>query len=222
MDIIAQEFKTPGNIGALARVMKNFDFHNLVLYKPQCNHLSKEALDRAKHAKDIVQNAKVVDILEYDVLIGTTAIIGTDYNVRRNSLSPEKLATMEFHGKVGLLFGREGDGLTTEELDTCDVIVTIPTSKKSPTMNVSHAATIFLYELFRHSPKEKVGDNIRFAGKKEKEQFMNILENKVQAMDFPTDQKRETQRLVWRKVIGKSNLTRREIMALFGFFKRIR
>jgi len=89
-------------------------------------------------------------------------------------------------------------------------------------MNVSHAATILLYELFRHSQKEKVGDNIIFAGKKEKEQFMNILENKVQAMDFPTDQKRETQRLVWRKVIGKSNLTRREIMALFGFFKRIR
>lgn len=223
MDIIAQEFKTPGNIGALARVMHNFDFDRLILWNPQCDHLCKEALDRATHAKEILHHVRIIDTVEsYDVLIGTTSIVGTDYNVVRNVIPISKLATMPLKGKVGLIFGREGDGLTTEELKKCDIVVTIPTTKKSPTMNVSHAAAIVLYELFTHTKKQKTGDTIPYAGKKEKEQFMQLLEKKLKMMSFPTEEKRETQRMVWKKVIGKSMLTRREIMALFGFLKRIK
>ena len=92
MDIILQESRTPGNIGALARIMKNFDYTSLVLLNPRCNHLEKEALDRATHGKDILQNAKVVKEIKYDILIGTTAILGTDYNILRTVITPETLA----------------------------------------------------------------------------------------------------------------------------------
>lgn len=222
MDIILQESQTPGNIGAVARAMKNFDFSTLVLLNPKCNHLHKESLDRASHAKDILQNAKIIQKLDYDTLIGTTAILGTDYNLNRTPITPETLAKMQLKGKVGILFGREDHGLNNEELELCDIIVTIPSSKKYPTMNISQAAGILFYEVFKHSKKVKVGDNIKPATKEQKDILLKIIEEKTKAMSFATDYKRETQKRVWKKVIGKSNLSKREIMALFGFMKKIK
>lgn len=222
MDIVAQEFKTPGNLGALARVMKNFDFHNLVLLNPKCNHLAKEAFDRATHAKDILQNAKIITKLNYDTIIGTTAKINSDYNLHRTPISPEQLGKMNLKGKVCLIIGRENDGMRNEELEKCDIIVAIPTSKKYPTMNVSHAAAIILYELFKNSKNSKAGDSIIPAKKKDKEVLLKIIDEKMKSMQFASEFKKNTQRMVWRKVIGKSNLSQRELMALFGFFKKIK
>src|SRR3989338_7510339 len=155
MDIILQESKNAGNIGAIARAMKNFEFSNLILLNPQCNHLSKEAIDRATHAKEILQNAKIIKKLDYDTLIGATAII-------------------------------------------------------------------VLYELFKHSKKIKNGENIKLATKEQKEILLKLIEERTQKMAFSTEYKKETQKRVWKKVIGKSNLSKREIMALFGFMKKIK
>ena len=222
MDIILQESKNAGNIGAIARAMKNFEFSNLILLNPQCNHLSKEAIDRATHAKEILQNAKIIKKLDYDTLIGATAIIGTDYNLNRTPISPETLAKMQLKGKVGILLGREDHGLNNEELESCDIIITIPSSKKYPTMNVSQAAVILLYELYKHSKKIKNGEIIKLATKEQKEILLKLIEERTQKMAFSTEYKKETQKRVWKKVIGKSNLSKREIMALFGFMKKIK
>ena len=223
MDIIAQDFQTPGNIGALARAMKNFEFANLVLLNPKCNHLDKESLDRATHAKEILKNARIIKNLDdYDTIIGTTAILGTDFNLQRNPITPEQLSKMTFKGKVGLIIGREGDGMHNEELLKCDIIVTIPTSKKYPTMNVSHAATIILYELFKKSKAEKVGDSIRHATKEDKERIYKLVNETLNKLDFASESKKNTQRLIWKKLIGKSNLTKRELMILYGFLRKIK
>ncbi len=223
MDIIAQEFKTPGNIGALARVMKNFEFNNLVLLNPKCNHLDKESLDRATYAKEILKNAKIINNLEdYDTLIGTTSILGTDYNLQRNPITPEQLSKINFKGRVGLIIGREGDGMRNSELEKCDIIVTIPTSKKYPTMNVSHAATVILYELFKNSSKPKMGDNIKPATKDDKERIFKRFNETLNKLEFTTEHRKETQKTVWKKLIGKSNLTKRELMTLYGFLKKIK
>ena len=88
--------KTPGNIGAIARVMKNFDVSNLILVNPQCNYLDSRSIARSKNAKNILKKSKVVKKFSYlkkfDYIIGTTAIQGSDYNIPRVALSPEQLA----------------------------------------------------------------------------------------------------------------------------------
>jgi tRNA/rRNA methyltransferase len=222
MDIIAQRWKTPGNIGALARAMKNFEFEQMVLLNPDCDHLCKEAMDRSTQAKQILHNAQVVERLEYDILIGTTSALGSSYNVIRNPITAEQLAQMELKGKVGLIIGREGDGLTNEELEKCDIVVTIPTAKSYPVMNVSHAATVLMYEIFKHSNQEKVTDHIDFATKEDKERLENLFTEIIEKMPFINEHKKRTQRLVWKKLIGKSNLTKKEMMSLYGFIRRIK
>ena len=59
ISVILIEPQTEGNVGAIARVMKNFELKELILVNPQCNHLGLDAVSRAKHGKDILKKAKV-------------------------------------------------------------------------------------------------------------------------------------------------------------------
>lgn len=214
----------PGNIGAIARAMQNFGLDNLILIKPKCDYLCKEALDRATHAGGILQNAGQLPSLEearnkFDTLVGTTARIGTDYNIQRTPLSPEQFAKMlPKLGKVGLVIGREDHGLDNKEVSICDFIVTIPSAKKNNPMNVSHAASIIFYEIFKHNEKK---DSIAMASGEEKAALMKLINSSLDKVEFSTKEKRETQRMLWKRIIGKSMLTKREAFGLCGFFRKL-
>jgi tRNA/rRNA methyltransferase len=210
--------KKPENIGAVARSMKNFDLGRLFLINPRCSHLDKKAMDLASHAKDVLKKAKVVDfdyVNRFSTIIGTTAIIGTDYNLRRSPLPINKL---KIKGGTIILFGREDDGLHNNELKKCDFIVTVQASKKYPTLNIAHAASIVFYELFT---KNKI-EYHKTATQKDKESFMNLLNKTLDRMRFSTEQKKETQRIIWRRMIGKAQLSKRELFGLFGFLKKVK
>ncbi len=226
--VVLIEPETPGNIGAIARVMKNFDFDDLVLINPQCDHLSKESLDRATHAKPIVESAKVRKteyLKEFDYLVATSAKLGTDYNISRSPLTPEelseKLSSISQKLKIGILIGRESSGMTNDEIAMCDFIVTIPSSKKYPTMNVSHAASILLYEIFKKLGKKKSNAHILPATSKEKEIIMQYFNKVLDTLEFSTKEKKETQKTVWKRLFGKAFLTKREAFAVIGFLKKL-
>ena len=218
--VVLVEPEHPSNIGAAARAMANFGFKKLILINPKCNHLDNEAILRAKHsALKILKSAKVADfsiLNNFDTVIGTSAIESIDYNVMRSPLNPEQMKKFATKN-TAVVFGREGKGLKNNEIAMCDFIVKIPTSKEYRTMNVSHSVAIILYEL------SKIKENkIRLATKKEKEILLNQIRKSAENMDFATKEKKETQIKVWKRVIGKALITRRELQALFGFFKKIR
>jgi len=227
--IILIEPETPGNIGAIARSMKNFGLKDLILINPRCDHLSKEALDRATHAKEILKNAVIKDfsyLKQFDYLIATTAKLGTDYNIPRSPITPEqlaeKLAKINLKNlSIGILIGREGSGLKNKEILAADFIVTIPSSKSYPTLNAAHAATIIFYEIFQKIGKEKVNEHIITATKIEKEIILQKVGNILDKMEFSTEEKKETQRRIWKRILGKSFMTKREAYALLGFLRKL-
>jgi TrmH family RNA methyltransferase len=226
ISVVLMEPELPENIGFVARVMKNFDFTNLILINPKCS-LDKAA-KTAKHGKDILSKAKVKEISclkRFDYIIGTTAIVGTSYNIPRNAISPEQVAAKISSiglkkAKIALLLGRESSGLTNSEISMCDILLTIPASKKYPTLNISHAASIILYELFKTS-KQRSNAHIKFATKKEKEVILSYIAKVLGKMDFKTKEKKNTQQRVWKRVIGKALLTKREAFAVMGFFRKL-
>lgn len=226
ISVVLLEPEKPGNIGAVARVMKNFDFADLVLINPKCDHLSIESEQRAKHAVDIVRSAKIrsFDYLDqFDYLVGTTSKLGTDYNIPRSPLTPDKLAEVikDNDAKIGIVFGRESSGLTNEEVQKCDYIVSVPSSEEYPALNLSHSVAIILYELYRVIGKNKITEHFISATKTEKDQIFKILDEVMSDLEFATDEKRETQRVVWKRLIGKSMMTKREAFALIGFLKKL-
>lgn len=219
ISIILIEPSVSGNVGAIARVMKNFGFSSLVLVNPKCP-IDKEARNRAKWAQDILDNAKIVSkIPRFHTLIGTTSQLGTDYNIPRSPLYPSEL-NLDVNRKIGIVFGREGTGLKNSEIDLCDFVVTIPSHKKYPTLNLSHSVAVILYELFK-GKKERIGSQIKAAEKKDKDVLLKLIESNLDKMEFATESKRKTQKVIWKRVVGKSFLTKREAFALMGFFKKI-
>ncbi len=228
ISVILIEPENPGNIGAIARVMKNFNFKDLILINPKCNHLSKEAQDRATHAKKILKKAKTKPISYlrgFDYIIATTAKLGTDFNIARQPISPKdlarKLEKINKNMKIGLMFGREGTGLRNKEILMSDFVVTINTSKEYPTMNISHAVAIVLYEIFQISKQKKINQHILFAKKKEKENILKLLNEILNRLNFKTESKKKTQVLVWKRVLNKAFLTKREAYAIFGFLRKL-
>ncbi len=226
LSIILMEPELSENVGFVARAMKNFDFKDLILINPKCN-LDK-AIKTAKHGEDIIKKAKIkkFDYLKrFDYLIGTTAILGTDYNTPRNPINPEQLSEKLSNInskkiKTALLIGRDGSGLNNKEINMCDILVTIPASKKYPTLNVSHASVILFYELSKNK-KNKSNEHINFATKKEKEVISDYINKVLNRLEFKTKEKKDTQKKVWKRIIGKALLTKREAFSVMGFFRKI-
>ena len=240
ISLILIEPENPGNTGAICRAMKNFDFENLILINPKFDTESTELRNRAKWANDLVDKIKIIKKYDkntiknlhkkFDYLITTTARVGRDFNILRSPMTPhelaEKLSELKISSKKGpkiaIIIGRESIGLTNEEIEQSDFSVTIPASKNYGTMNISHATTIILYEIFKKNSTETLISHISPITDAEKKQMFKLLEETLDSMDFLNEQKKDTQRTVWKKMINKSFLSRREAYALMGFFKKIR
>ena len=146
-----------GNIGSVARLLKNFSIHELYLVNPRVHHLSEEAFTWAVHAKDVLERAVVVRRLE-DAISDASVVVATTAKpheklVSRTPVTPRKMAeVLEPYWNTNevavILFGREPSGLTNEELAAADFTVTIPTSREYPAMNLSHSVAVILYELY--------------------------------------------------------------------------
>tara|TARA_B100000925_G_scaffold286859_1_gene265213 strand:- start:3308 stop:4012 length:705 start_codon:yes stop_codon:yes gene_type:complete len=136
------------------------------LVHPQCV-IDDEARNRAKHAGRILDDAEVFDTLD-EALSDTTLVVGTSgkrelgrKTVFRHFMYPWDLADRleGGEGHVALVFGEEGKGLSHEDLDRCDVLATLPTWEGYPIANLSHAVTIFLYELHRTRVLQRQGQD---------------------------------------------------------------
>ncbi|MFP4568048.1 MAG: RNA methyltransferase [Candidatus Woesearchaeota archaeon] len=217
-----------GNVGAIARSMANFDLSELIIVGDFS--IGDEARCRAKHANSILDNVSFCesfDLLknDFDLIIGTTGIIGTDYNIPRSPLTlcETSCELKDFSGRVALVFGSEATGLSNEHLLLCDFTLHIPTSVNYSVLNLSHAASIVFYEFFKlnSSVSGFVRENHVIASSRERDEAVRIVDDVVGVMSFKSESDRDTQRVVWRRILGKSFLTRRELFSVIGFFRNV-
>jgi tRNA/rRNA methyltransferase len=141
LSIVIIEPETSGNIGSIARVMANFEEHELILINPKCK-IDSDARKFAKNAQSVLDKIKVADmniLKKFDYLVGTSSKLGTDYNIPRTPSTPEQFAGMykNIKGKkIALILGRESQGLHNDEIEKCDFLVTIPTGKGYESMKI--------------------------------------------------------------------------------------
>jgi tRNA/rRNA methyltransferase len=228
VSIILMEPEHPGNIGAVARVMANFDLFDLYLINPKVDHLSSESIARSKHAKHLLESAKIIKYDEiknyFDIVIATTAKLGSDYNLPRSPLISFEVA--EFINKmdntnIGILFGREGNGLSNEEIMNCDFIMNIPSSETYSTLNLSHSICIVCYELFKSRGIEDIKRKFKPISEIDKRVILEKMDKIFDKLSFSSEEKKNTQKRFWKKLLGKSFMTKREAYILMGFIKKI-
>ena len=142
----------PGNIGGVARAMKNMGLTRLYLVAPR-QYPDEQADWRAASAGDVLENAVVTATLE-EAIGDCQFVVGTSARERRIPwplLDPrqcaENMAQASSQEQVAVLFGREDRGLTNEELKVCNLHLSIPTSQSYSSLNLAMAVQIVCYEL---------------------------------------------------------------------------
>jgi TrmH family RNA methyltransferase len=204
----------PGNIGSMCRVMKNFGLNNLTLIKTEPNLESRKM---AMHAKDILNNCKKLSDfrkIKADLLVGTTAVKVNEYNLRRNHITPEKLAELvsKRKGKVAILFGPEDSGLSNKDLNSCDLVVSISSNPGYPTLNITHAAAILFYEIFRKNKNESEDVVPR-------EELDVLYETSDKWVKLLGIRRRHQFELLLRRIWGRG-LTKRQVHGVIGLLKK--
>ena len=216
------------NIGAAARSLKNFNFENLRLVSPRDSWPNKSATYTAVEAKDVIHKAKVFQnidqaVADLDYVFATTS---RSRSVNKKIIDLSKaikiIKKQSIHNKkTGIFFGPEASGLSNDDLINANYLVNIPTSNKFKSLNLSHAVTIFAFELFTDSIKfEPIVKNLYRsddAKKKEVNAFLNFLISHLDKVGFlkPAEKKQQMIRSV-KNIFHRSSLSTQEIRTLSG------
>jgi tRNA/rRNA methyltransferase len=151
--VVLVEPQHSGNIGGVARAMKNMALSRLVLVNP-ADHLAMQARMMAMHAFDILQQAQVVGTLSQAVadagyVVGTTRRLGKSRQAQHSSRSiAPLLLELAASNPVALVFGREDSGLTNDELAQCHELINIPAHPTFGSLNLAQAVLLVCYELY--------------------------------------------------------------------------
>lgn len=157
--IVLVEPREAGNVGAVARAMKNFGLEELWIVGEH-PELLPVAGWWASGADDLLASARFAATLQEaladaHVTVATTSMRGRTTPV---TFSPktlaEKFASLATGQTLALVFGREDSGLTREELVLCQYTASIPANERFPTMNLAQSACVFCYELSGMEPRE--------------------------------------------------------------------
>ena len=221
--VVLVEPEKAGNIGAVARSMKNFNLSDLYIVNSK-TPLTLEARAFAMHGYDVLTRAKKVKTLKQglrnlDLVVGTSSIIATSKsNLARIPVTPLELAQRvgAFKGNMGILFGRESSGLSNEEVEACDFIVTIPANSKYNVLNIASAASIIFYELFQTRTARR---GPILASKAVKARLLLEFGRLVNRSGVQRHKRRLVQRS-FRNIISRSFMTRREASLLLGVCRR--
>jgi len=220
---------TSGNVGTIARAMKNFGFADLLLVDPPDVGPESEAWGFAGRAReDVLPAAREVafeDLASGFHTVGFTAVTAENgashhrWPFRTPDALADSLAGVD--ADVALVFGRERVGLTNEELDRLDEVCAIPASAEYPVLNLGQAATVALYEL-----RELALDETQLpdpthdrAPEPAVEGFYDQFETFLDTLHYPAEKRAKTMRLV-RRLVGRAHPTEREVTTLRGVVRR--
>ena len=217
------------NIGSVARAIKNFNIKYLRIVNPRCIWPNQKALATSVGAKDILKSAKIYNsvdksIEDLDIIFASSSRIR---KVNKKIISVSNLKTkMKKRRKVGILFGPESSGLSNDEINCADCLVKIPSNKKFSSLNLSHSAIIFCFELFQHFSKKKsqykTGYKSLVAKKSEVNKFLNFIIKGLDKRGFlQPDHKRQSMVRNINNIFHRLNLSEQEIRILLGIFSTL-
>ena len=218
--VVLVEPLNDGNVGAVARAMKNFGLDELVLVRPCA--VGEEATKRAMHGIEVLKKAKTVysedEALKDVDFVAATSGVDTisEKKFPRISMTPRTFAekVKEVDGRIALMFGREDFGLDNELIKRSDFLITIPANPKYSILNISHAVSIVLYELFVTG---FVKIEPRTTSDLEKEKLYEYFDMLLDVIDYP-EYKKEKTKVMFRRLIARSVPSVWEFHTLMGVF----
>ncbi len=153
--IVLVETSHPGNIGAVARAMKNMQLESLYLVRPQRPPDSHSAA-RSSGATDVLNNAVICNTLSEAisdcrlVVAASARLRSIPWPTEDPGKATQKLVENALQAPVAMVFGREDRGLNNEELDHCHFMTRLPTNPDFSSLNIAAAVQVFCYEIQKY------------------------------------------------------------------------
>jgi TrmH family RNA methyltransferase len=227
---ILVEPKEPGNVGASARAIKNMGFRNLCLVNPP-SLINSEARWFARNAHDILDSAEIFTTIK-DAISDKSIVVGASRRTGRKrgifvhaEQGARRLLEIAATNKTAILFGREDRGLYNEEIEECGFLMTIPSSKKQPSLNLAHAVLIIAYELSKAEYSTEVTVPLpRLVSHKDLAPLFEKIEKTLTELGYIRQSDKDLRKKIIQNLkhfIGRAGLTDWELKMFHGICSRI-
>ena len=158
--VVLVEPSHPGNIGGAARALKTMGLSDLAVVNPK-RFPDPQAQWRAAGAQDVLEAVTVFGSVE-EAVADRHFVVGTSTRSRRipwpvksaEGVAADVLA-QPTGSRIALLFGRETNGLSNDELQRCHCHLQIPANPEYPSLNLAMAVQVVCYELFKQSERSQ-------------------------------------------------------------------
>jgi len=225
--IVLVEPKGSGNIGSVARAMKNMGLKDLAIVGGGRTK-SFWARAMAVHAKDILQGVRRFATLREAVadcglVVGTTCRGGLyrDHSRPPREVAQRILSSSARGAKCALVFGPEDHGLSNRDLKHCQWLITIPTHPDYPSLNIAQAVMICLYELSLAALEKAPQEMISRAPAESVERLFDSMRRSLLKIGFLDPQNPEHILLALRRILGRAGLEEKDVRILTGLFRQL-
>ena len=230
LNVVLVEPNGPINVGSIARLCSNFGVNELRIVSPKCDIFSLEAKKMALKGQGYIDNCKIFNnieqaIFDCDLVLATCGRIDLSNDIEceaPNEISKWISSFVEINN-LGILFGREDRGLSNNELLFAHKIFNIQTSQNFPSLNLSHAVSIILYELNKSSTNYSKKDLQVFnlASSKQIYESFNEIEEMLIRIGYLLEHTAFSKISKFKKFILKANTSSHEINVLRGIVHQI-
>jgi tRNA/rRNA methyltransferase len=215
-----------GNIGSIARAMKNMGARDLAIVgKARTRSFWARAM--AVHGRDILGEASCYNSIR-EAIADCTLVVGTTCRAglyRGHSRSPREtaaeIAAAARTSKVALIFGPEDHGLSNKDLEHCQLLITIPTDADYRSLNVAQATIICLYEIFIAYSAPGNESTVERASAESIERLFDHMRKTLLKIGFLDSDNPEHMLLAFRRVLGRAGLEDKDVRIFTGLFRQI-
>ncbi len=226
--LVLVEIEGGVNLGLICRLAENFEVDDIILVNP---HLMDEDYDladvfasRASRRLDNLIIARDLNevVKNFDFVIATTGIRSMSPPYRSSiavSDLPHALDKLDIN-TLAIIFGRESTGLTPDEIKMADLVVTIPTSERYPSMNLATAVAVVLSRLYEYIISHKSDSGKRSVDP----EILKLIEGYVYGLaknSFNRDDFIESAVLAIRRCILTSDIDDRDAKVILTLFRRL-
>jgi tRNA/rRNA methyltransferase len=217
-----------GNVGAAARVAKNFGLHHLVLVRP-CLDRPESAYRWARGAEEVVEGAQLADTLAEAIAPCRRAWAASRRRGRARGgvMKPRPAArdivSLALSGQdAALVFGPESRGLANAEVAACSDRIWIPASPRQPSLNLAQAVAVCAYEVFLASRDGAPdGPAHREAALGERAALYEHLERALAAVGFLLPHTARSRMATLREALERARLKTHEVRLLRGIARKV-
>lgn len=142
--VILDHVEDPHNLGAIIRTCEAAGVDGIVLPKNRSVEVNATVMKTSAGALEYMKIAQVTNISQTMKRLKKEGfwIVGTD-------MDGTNYSDVDYKGKMALVIGNEGNGMSRIVREHCDFIASIPMIGKINSLNASVAAGIMIYEAVR-------------------------------------------------------------------------